>query len=132
MPFEPDLVTPRTGGMSSGLAWNVSVNAGDNFILTATTYGLLIVNGSNRLIAIQVECQVLTEPGQQLMKIANPKQTDFDYLKELAQRVLEKIRGAGHAEEVVSGVVSVHAGIFEDVGGGRYNFKSLYRAPTPA
>jgi len=114
--------------MIGGLAWNVAVNPEENFVLPATAYGLLIVNGSKRPIAIQIECQVLTEPGQQLMKIANPAPTDFDYLKELAQRVLEKIRSAGHADELLSGTVSVHAGVADDIGGGRFNFRSLYKA----
>lgn len=117
--------------MIGGLAWSLNVGPETNFVLPGTSNGILIENKSKRALEVQIECQVLTEPGRQLITIANPPPTDLKFLIDLAKILQEKLQSAGLAELLASGEIVVHAGIASMVKPGTYNFRSLHKVPFP-
>jgi hypothetical protein len=118
--------------MIGGLVWNIDVPSNRNLILTSNTLGILIANRTTREIKFPLECQVLTMPAKELIKIANPPASDFEYLKEVSQIIFEKIRAAGFAEEIVNtGTVSVQAGDLIQSGPQQYTVVSRYQASMP-
>lgn len=113
----------------SGLSWNMSVPPNQNVLLRATNFGILIVNQTSREIKFQLESQILTTPGQELVTIANPPPTHIDYLKSVSQLIFEKIRNAGFAEEVVNHrTVAVQAGPLVSAGTDQNRIAPIYVA----
>ncbi|MDA9391453.1 hypothetical protein WN73_12460 [Bradyrhizobium sp. CCBAU 45394] len=95
----------------SGLIWNISIPANTNIIMTASGFGILIINRTTREINFQLEAQILSTPARELVKIANPPAANFEYIKSVSQIIFEKIRNAGFSEEIVNnGAVAVQAG----------------------
>jgi hypothetical protein len=116
----------------AGLVWKFQVLPNQNVMLPAAGLGILIVNETTREIKFELEVQVLTTPARELMKIANPPPTNFEYIKSVSQIIFEKIRNAGFAKEIVNdGTVAVQAGPLLSVGPAQYRITPTYVASMP-
>lgn len=113
-----------------GLVWKLSIPPNQRLLLNGTSFGVLIDNQSVHQIAFQLECQVLTKPAQELMKIANPPPTNLDFLKALAQRLFEKIRGLQSAD-LLGGKINVLAVSYAEVSPGQFHSVPFYKATMP-
>ncbi|MDI3559547.1 DUF2806 domain-containing protein [Bradyrhizobium sp. Arg816] len=60
--------------------------------------GIVIANDTDIAVKVQIECQVLTSPGRELIAIANPEKPPLEYLKALAKKVFEIIRSERAAD----------------------------------
>lgn len=116
--------TPNRVG---GFAWNMTTPPGANILCAGIQRGVMIVNSTNHALTVQVPCQILTKPAQELCRIANPPPTSFDFLKEVAQQIFEKIRSQ-HADELSSDKISVFVGPFTPAGDGTFNLNVLHKA----
>jgi hypothetical protein len=94
---------PNTVG---GLALTCGMNPNSKFALLGSGYGVLITNTTNQGSQLQIPCQALTKPGQELLAIANPPETSVEFLKKVAQVVFEGVRSE-RSEDLLSGKIKV-------------------------
>ncbi len=74
--------------------------------LRCTTIAVVIQNDTDKEVKLNLSCQILTKPGQELAVIANPPATPIKYAVDVAQRLFTQIRGLMTAE-VDAGTVKV-------------------------
>ncbi len=91
-----------------GMAAKVNVKPKDSTYIGACRSGILIQNKTDKAPLIQIPGQVISDTARELLPIANPKLTDFEFLKEMATLVYGLLRPA-HAEEMDKGDILVRA-----------------------
>jgi hypothetical protein len=107
-----------------GFAAKINVQPNGPTYIAASKSGVLIQNKTDKTPLIQIPGQIISETARELLKIANPKITDMEFLKEMAKLAYDLLR-ANHAEDVDKGDMSVHAVVLMDSAG---NVRIFYTA----
>lgn len=92
----------RIGGMS----YNVNIDARQKHAFVATGFGVAIENRTDHVVSAPMVGQILTQPGKELAKIANPPPTDIKFMKNVAVGIKNHL-GAHYSADVQGDLIQV-------------------------
>jgi hypothetical protein len=111
-----------------GLAHVCKVASRQQTLMAGSKGGILLTNGTSEDVEFHLGGQILTEQARELLPIANPKPTDLEFLKGIAQGIYNDLRGrfseAMDAQSIVVDVILINS-INENAG---INYTLIHRA----
>lgn len=103
-----ELGIASTANTVGGLQYNIKIGARNRIGLSATDGIILINNLRDEDLPFSIECQALTAIGKELLAIASPPPTPFDFLKKVGRLVYQKVEDIGKGNDLVSGQITIH------------------------
>ncbi|WP_436199995.1 DUF2806 domain-containing protein [Astrobacterium formosum] len=94
-------------------------------LIKATQRGILVENGSASDIKVAIRGQHLTSSARELLTIANPPQTSFQYLKEIAADIQQQLNGS-YSEQVKAGGIAVRVVDLTPVADNRFHYSVVF------
>jgi hypothetical protein len=113
-----------------GVNWNATIPPKGSMLLSGKDFGILITNGSEQTINIELACQVLTQPARELIAIAHPEPINMEFVKAIAQQCFYQIRRQQGAL-VDDGTIAASVVQITEMGGGQYELNLIHRCSLP-
>jgi hypothetical protein len=112
-----------------GMEMTVTVEPNTKRLLQGSHLAILIDNQMPEAVKISIPGQILTSIGRELIKIANPPDTDIEFLKNLSEEIYKNLRTT-YATQMDKNILDVHVATTEPVGENRFRFQVVYSPKT--
>jgi hypothetical protein len=89
-----------------GVQMNLTAVPNNATLFDASHGAIMVINQTPEVVTFSILGQVLTGTGRELIKIANPPATDIEFLKNVAQQIMDNLRSV-HSAQIESGQLKV-------------------------
>jgi Protein of unknown function (DUF2806) len=108
-----------------GLQLKLSVPPTTTGLYKASHYAIAVVNQMSEPANFSVPGQPLTSTGRQLISIASSPPTDIEFLKKVAQQIMDDLRSR-YSAQIANGLLKVHVATTTPLDGDRVTYNSVF------
>ena len=87
--------------------------------------GVVVENKTDHPLNVSIHAQTMTQSGEEIAQIANPPNTDLEFLKAVANTLKIELR-AEHSDEVDHGAIVVHVAKFVAQNGEQFAYQPVW------